>query len=75
MSQAFTYDALPGRVVFGSGSLAKLPEQLDALGLKRAMVLTTPPQADSGQKLVDLIGARGRALYQSPNACPGRRRR
>jgi maleylacetate reductase len=63
MSQAFTYDALPGRVVFGAGSLAKLPEQLDTLGLKRAMVVTTPPQADSGQKIVDLIGARAAGLY------------
>ncbi|MGA7984407.1 MAG: maleylacetate reductase, partial [Burkholderiales bacterium] len=36
----FVYNALPGRVVFGAGALAKLPEELERLGAKRALVLS-----------------------------------
>lgn len=40
----FTYDALPGRVVFGAGSRGKLAEELGGLGARRILVLSTPEQ-------------------------------
>ncbi len=58
MIAAFAYDALPGRVVFGEGALAKLGSELDALGLERALVLTTPEQTGQGDEVAALIGAR-----------------
>jgi maleylacetate reductase len=38
----FTFDNPPGRVVFGAGSLAALPEEIARLGLKRALLISTP---------------------------------
>ena len=43
--RAFTYDALPMRVRFGDDSRMQLPEELDALGLHSAVVLTTPTRS------------------------------
>jgi maleylacetate reductase len=42
----FTYDALPGRVVFGAGSRGKLADELGSLGALRILVLSTPEQRD-----------------------------
>lgn len=39
--KAFTYDALPGRVVFGPGKLAQLKDELDRLGSRRALLIIT----------------------------------
>ncbi len=61
--QAFTYTGLPARVLFGSGTTEKLPEELDRLGIRKALVLTTPPQADQGQALCELLGAASAGLY------------
>ena len=43
--RAFVYNALPARVVFGPGSVAKLAEEIARLGAKRALLLTTPGRA------------------------------
>ena len=41
----FVYNGLPSRVVFGSGSIKNLPEEIERLGAKRALLLTTPGRA------------------------------
>lgn len=56
MTLAFTYNALPGRVVFGVGSLDKLPEEVKRLGIKRALVLATPPQRDQAAEIAARLG-------------------
>ena len=43
----FVYNGLPSRVIFGAGSIAQLPAELDRLGAKRALLLSTPEQKDS----------------------------
>ena len=35
----FTYQSLPSRVVFGAGSLAELPREIEAMGAQRALVV------------------------------------
>lgn len=40
----FTHTTLPMRVVFGAGSLAGLPDEVDRLGLQRVLVLCSPEQ-------------------------------
>ena len=40
----FTYDALPSRVVFGVGSLNRLPAETARLGLRRVFILASPSQ-------------------------------
>jgi maleylacetate reductase len=54
----FTYEALPMRVVFGAGSLAKLPDEVEALGLTRVLVLCSPEQEDTGKQVTDALGDR-----------------
>lgn len=39
---SFAYTGLPSRVVFGAGSVAQLPAELERLGAKRVLMLSTP---------------------------------
>src|SRR5512134_631875 len=61
--QAFTYNALPIRVVFGAGSLDKLGEEIERLGAHRALVLSTPEQRASAEDVARRIGARAAGIY------------
>ena len=42
----FTYDAIGGRVVFGPGTLGRLPEELDALAASRVLLLAGERHAE-----------------------------
>jgi alcohol dehydrogenase class IV len=61
--KAFVYNGLPARVVFGAGALSKLPEELDRLGAKRALVLSTPEQKESAEAVKSALGARAVGVY------------
>jgi maleylacetate reductase len=54
----FVYQALPMRVVVGPGSLARVGDELDRLGISKALVLCSPEQADTGRAVADLLGDR-----------------
>src|SRR5215510_3110662 len=54
--------AIP-RVVFGAGSLAQLPAELDRLGAKRALVLSTPEQRASADQVATMLGARAAGVF------------
>lgn len=56
MIQPFTYGALPSRVVFGSGTLVRVPDELRTLGCRRALVLSTPEQQNSAHGLARSLG-------------------
>lgn len=47
----FIYEAAPSRVVFGPGTLAQLREEIDRLGLRRVLVLSTEGQAGKAEEL------------------------
>lgn len=53
---AFTYQSRAQRVVFGAGSLQRLPGELQALGLRRALLLCTPAQRAQAEQVAALIG-------------------
>jgi maleylacetate reductase len=59
----FVYQGLPSRVVFGAGSLASLPVEMDALKAQRALVLCTPEQRDSGERVAALLGSRAAGIF------------
>ena len=59
----FEYNALPWNIIFGAGALKQLPNELDRLGYKRALVLVTPQQVSQGQRIVDLLGSRAAGLF------------
>jgi maleylacetate reductase len=61
--QPFIYDGLPCRVIFGDGTLSKLPEEIDRLGAKRALVLSTPEQAQAAKDLADTLGTRAAVVF------------
>jgi maleylacetate reductase len=61
--KSFIYNGLPARVVFGAGALVNLPEELDRLGAKRALVLSTPEQTASARQVANALGARSAGIY------------
>lgn len=61
--QPFVYNALPSRVIFGSGTLSQLAAELNTLGASRALVLTTAAQREAGEKLCRQLGPLAVGLY------------
>lgn len=53
----FVYNGQPARVIFGFGTTASLPAEMQRLGTARALILTTPAQAAEGERLAALLGA------------------
>ena len=61
--ESFVYSGLPTRVVFGYGVLAKLPAEAERIGLERALVLSTPQQAQQAEGIAEMLGARSAGVY------------
>jgi maleylacetate reductase len=63
MLQPFTYQVSPMRVVFGTGTLKCVPEELERFGIARALVLATPRQQAQLGDLQQLTGGRAAAAF------------
>lgn len=63
MIDTFTYEALPIRVRFGRGTLSEAGAELERLGARRALVLTTPQQGAEGEKLARQLGTLSAGLF------------
>jgi len=61
--RAFVYNGQPSRVVFGFGALEKLGAEIERLGAKRALVLSTPEQRASAEDVSRRLGARSAGVY------------
>lgn len=59
----FIYQGLPSRVVFGWDSLQRLPQEIELLGARRALILTTPEQRVLGEKVAATIGGHAAGIY------------
>jgi maleylacetate reductase len=59
----FVYTALPMRVTFGAGRLASLAAELDALGLGRVLVLSTPEQEPLAGRVAAVLGERAVGVH------------
>lgn len=59
----FVHQAYPQRVVFAAGARSRAGEELDRLGVSRAMIITTPPQADTAAAFARLVGNRVSVVY------------
>lgn len=59
----FVYTSQPARVVFGAGSLSQLAREIDALGSTKALILSTPEQRASAERVADLLGARAAGIF------------
>lgn len=62
-TSTFTYQALPMRVAFGLGAMAKVGEELDRAGLSRAVVLCTPDQRGIAETVLSHLGERGAGIF------------
>lgn len=51
----FVYNPNPGRVVFGSGTVQKLPEEIARLNLSAPLLLSTPQQISQAELLKDVL--------------------
>jgi len=61
--RAFVYNGQPSRVIFGGGALEKLGAEIERLGAKRALVLSTPEQRASAEDVSRRLGARSAGVY------------
>ena len=61
--KGFVYNAHAGRVVFGVGAIAHLGREIDALGARRALVLSTPGQRQGAERIAEMLGARAAGIF------------
>ncbi|GEO17165.1 maleylacetate reductase [Microvirga aerophila] len=55
--QPFVYEALPTRVVFGSGTVGQLRAEAERLGVRRVLVLSTPGRGEAqAREIAALLG-------------------
>jgi len=64
-SRPFIFPGIRSRVVFGSGTIAQVAAEMERLGRRKALVLTTPQQRTDGEALADKIGGSARATVFS----------
>ena len=62
-SLQFVYASHPGRVVFGAGALGHLEREIDLLGAKRALVLSTPEQQGQAEEVARRLGGRCAGVF------------
>lgn len=60
---SFEYNANPGRVVFGSGSVRKLPDEVSRLGLSAPLVLSTPQQISQAEDLKNILNGKIAGIF------------
>jgi Alcohol dehydrogenase, class IV len=61
--KSFVYQNLPMRVVFGDGAISRLPEEVQRLGARSALVLCTEHQRASAERVTTLLGERAAGIY------------
>ncbi len=59
----FIHTSHPQRVVFGAGSLRHLAREIDALGARRALVLSTPEQRAQAERVAGMLGAQAAGIF------------
>jgi len=55
--QSFVYNALPSRVIFGSGTISRLKSEIEQAGCNRALLLSTPEQAETLAPIAASLGS------------------
>ncbi|OZI59460.1 maleylacetate reductase [Bordetella genomosp. 11] len=61
--KAFIYNSQPGRVVFGSGALESLEQEVELLGAERVVVLSTPGQQGPAQAIAQRLDRRAAGIF------------
>jgi maleylacetate reductase len=61
--QNFTYDQSATRVIFGVGAFDRLPDEVKRLGVRRALVLSTPEQLKDAEEAVRRLGSLAAGIF------------
>ncbi|MFS8935268.1 maleylacetate reductase [Cupriavidus taiwanensis] len=61
--QSFIHETRQSRIVFGNGAREHLLREVELLGVRRVLVLTSPEQFALGRQMAELIGARSVGVY------------
>ncbi len=59
----FVHQGSPTRVVFGAGSLDQLPNEVDALGARRAIVVCTATRRETAEAVARALGRRAAGVH------------
>lgn len=59
----FVYASQPSRVVFATGALRQLAQEVEVLGAKRALILCTPQQVQTAEAAAKLLGAASAGVF------------
>ncbi|HEX8605796.1 MAG TPA: maleylacetate reductase, partial [Pseudoduganella sp.] len=59
----FTYIGRASRVIFGAGTLAQLPAEVERVGARKALVLSTPEQRASAEQVAAMLGDRAAGVF------------
>ncbi len=59
----FIYQGSPARIVFGAGALERVAEVVQTLDCRRALVLSTPQQAEDAGRLSGALGALSAGVF------------
>jgi maleylacetate reductase len=62
-AQSFVHEGLPGRVVFGSGTLADVSTEAERLGIRRPLILSTRGQQPLGERVRRLLNVDSATLF------------
>lgn len=61
--RSFVYNALPGRVIFGQGTVSALKAEMERAGCARALLLSTPEQAAALKDISASIGTLAAGIF------------
>src|SRR4051794_14808954 len=62
--EPFVHDPLPTRVIFGAGTLARLGPEVERVGARRALVLSTPGRAEAqASRIAASLGERSAGVF------------
>ena len=62
--EPFVYEALPVRVIFGSGTVVQLKAEAERLGVRRVLVLSTPGRGEvQANEIAALLGERSAGVH------------
>ena len=62
-TRSFVYSAFASRVIFGPGSVAQLPAEIERLGAARALVLCTPERQPMAAAVAEHLGDRVAGIF------------
>ncbi|SAL00808.1 iron-containing alcohol dehydrogenase [Caballeronia pedi] len=65
MIEKFAYDINPGRVLFGPGTLGAVADEIERVGAKRALILSTPFQRADALRLAEQIGPLAAGVFSN----------